>query len=142
MLFGAGYVGLRSLATGLPAALLLNPRKALADMPAPACAAPDKAQFIVLSTSGTGDPINASVPGTYEDPKIVHCAAPELAPKPLTLQGQAHTAATPWSTLPQSVLDRTVFWHLMTGTPVHPKEPEVLRLMGATPNCRSSPRSR
>src|SRR5262249_55476925 len=28
------------------------------------------------------------------------------------------------------VLDRTVFWHLMTNTPVHPKEPEVLKLMG------------
>jgi hypothetical protein len=31
-LFGAGYVGLRSLATGLPAALLLDPRRALADV--------------------------------------------------------------------------------------------------------------
>ena len=30
-LFGAGYVGLRALATGLPASLLLNPRHALAD---------------------------------------------------------------------------------------------------------------
>src|SRR5262249_9351840 len=27
---------------------------------------------------------------------------------------------------------RTVFWHMMTGTSVHPKEPDVLRLMGAT----------
>jgi hypothetical protein len=33
--------------------------------------------------------------------------------------------------LPQAVLDRTSFWHLMTGTPVHPKEPDVLALMGA-----------
>ena len=32
-LFGTGMIGLRSLATGLPASLLLNPRKALADMP-------------------------------------------------------------------------------------------------------------
>ena len=30
MLFGAGLVGLRSLATGVPAAILMNPRKALA----------------------------------------------------------------------------------------------------------------
>ena len=30
-LFGAGYVGLRALATGLPAAVLLNPRHWLAE---------------------------------------------------------------------------------------------------------------
>src|ERR1700755_1552364 len=42
------------------------------------------------------------------------------------------TAALPWTKLPQDVLDRTVFWHLMTNTPVHPKEPDVLKLMGTT----------
>ena len=41
----------------------------------------------------------------------------------------AYTAATPWTTIPQNVLDRTCFWHLMTNTPVHPKEPEVLKLI-------------
>ena len=34
--------------------------------------------------------------------------------------------------MPQNVLDRTVFWHLMTNTPIHPKEPDVLKLMGTT----------
>jgi hypothetical protein len=48
------------------------------------------------------------------------------------LGGVATTAALPWSTLSQSVLDRTSFWHVMTNTPVHPKEPDVLRLMGTT----------
>jgi hypothetical protein len=128
-LFGAGYVGLRALATGLPPALLMNPRRALAD--GTACADKTKAQFIILSTSGQGDPINANAPGTYEDPKIVHSADPALAATSLTLAGQAHTAALPWSTLPQAVLDRSVFWHLMTNTPVHPREPDVLKLMGA-----------
>src|SRR5262249_18309993 len=61
-LFGAGYAGLRALATGLPAAFLLDPARALADDPAPACTAKDKAQFIIMSTSGSGDPINSSVP--------------------------------------------------------------------------------
>src|ERR1700755_699158 len=42
------------------------------------------------------------------------------------------TAALPWTQLPQSVLDRTTFWHIMTNTPVHPKEPDVLKLMGMT----------
>jgi hypothetical protein len=131
-LFGAGYVGLRSLATGLPAALLLDPRRALAQAAGPACGSTAKAQFVVFNTSGAGDPINASVPGTYEDPRIVHSSDPTMAPATLTIQGQTHTAATPWTTLPQNVLDRTCFWHLMTNTPVHPKEPDVLRLMNAT----------
>lgn len=130
-LFGTGYVGLRALATGLPASFLLNPRRALAQSstPAPGCAA-GKAQFIILNTSGAGDPINANVPGTYDDPAIVHSADPAMAPTPLTLRGRATTAAAPWASLPQAVLDRTAFWHLMTNTPIHPKEPEVLKLMG------------
>ncbi|HWE27822.1 MAG TPA: hypothetical protein VHB97_07460 [Polyangia bacterium] len=128
-LFGAGYVGLRALATGLPASFLLNPRRALAATPAPTCASNGKAQFIILATSGNGDPINANVPGTYEDPNIQHGS---LTGTPLTIAGQQHTAAQPWSTLPQNVLDRTCFFHLMTNTPVHPKEPDVLKLMGAT----------
>jgi hypothetical protein len=139
-LFGAGYVGLRALATGLPASLLLRPREALADPAGPmACANPSKAQYIVFATSGNGDPINASVPGTYGDPNIIHSTDPTMAPKPLTVQGQTYTAAAPWATLPQNVLDRTVFWHLMTSTPVHPKEPQVLELMGATPSGEMLP---
>ena len=138
-LFGTGYIGLRALATGLPAAFLLNPRKALAGTGAPACTAPSKAQFFIMNTSGQGDPINASVPGTYDDTKIVHSMDPSMMPGPLTIQGQQYTAAAPWASLPQTVLDRTVFWHLMTNTPVHPKEPQVLQLMGATPSSEMLP---
>jgi hypothetical protein len=131
-LFGAGYVGLRSLATGLPAALLLDPRKALAGVPAggspAACAS--KAQYIIFNTSSTGDPINASVPGTYEDAAIAHSLDPAMAPTNLTLSGNTFRAAAPWASLPQNVLDRTSFWHIMTNTPVHPKEPDVLKLQG------------
>ena len=131
-LFGAGYVGLRALATGLPASFLLNPRRALAAT-GPSCAAGSgKAQFIILATSGNGDPINANVPGTFDDPKITHSADPQMMKTPLTIGGQQYQAAAPWATLPQSVLDRTAFFHLMTNTPVHPKEPDVLKLMGAT----------
>jgi hypothetical protein len=130
-LFGAGLVGLRALATGLPTSLLINPRRALADAP-PTCASQDKAQFLIFNTSGAGDPINASVPGTYDDTNIVHSMDASMAPTKISLRGQSFTAALPWSTLPQNVLDRTCFWHLMTNTPVHPKEPDVLKLMGAT----------
>ena len=131
-LFGAGYVGLRALATGLPASFLLNPRRVLADNAAAACVNKSKAQYIILATSGSGDPINANVPGTYDDPKIAHSADPMMKATPLTLAGQSTMAAMPWATLlPQSVLDRSAFFHVMTNTPVHPKEPEVLQLMGS-----------
>jgi hypothetical protein len=130
-LFGAGYIGLRALATGIPAAVLMNGRRALADG-AVACLDKSKAQFVILNTSGSGDPINANVPGTYEDPLITHSADPTMAATQLKLGGTLTKAALPWSTLPQGVLDRTTFWHIMTNTPVHPKEPDVLKLMGTT----------
>jgi hypothetical protein len=139
-LFGAGCVGLRALATGLPASFLLNPRKALADTGSGAtCASQAKAQYIIFNTSGSGDPINANVPGTYEDPKIVHSSDPTMAPASMSIGGQTYQAATPWTTLPANVLSRTVFWHMMTNTPVHPKEPQVLELMGATPSGEMLP---
>ena len=140
-LLGPGLLGLRTLASGLPAALLLNPRRALAAADAAACAGTGAtgAQYFIFNTSGAGDPINASVPGTYDDPNIVHSADPAMAPTPLSIRGQSYTAAAPWASLPQDVLDRTCFWHTMTNTPVHPKEPDVLKLMGATTNGEMLP---
>ena len=70
----------------------------------------------------------------YDDPMITHSADPAMAPATLTLRGQSFKAAAPWATLPQAVLNRTTFWHLMTNTPVHPKEPDVLKLMGGLTN--------
>jgi hypothetical protein len=128
-LFGAGALGLRALATGLPVSFFLNPRRAAAQG---ACTDASKAQYIVFSTGGGGDPINASVPGTYADQNIVHSPDAAMAATSFTMLGKPYTAARPWTTLPQSVLDRTVYWHLMTNTPIHPKEPDVLRLNGAS----------
>jgi hypothetical protein len=130
-LFGAGGLGLRALATGLPSSFLANPRRTLAA--GGPCATPQRAQYFIFSTSAAGDPINAGAPGTYDDPKITHSPDPALAPRPISLRGTPVQAAAPWATLPQRVLDRTVFWHLMTDTPVHSKEPDVLKLMGASP---------
>jgi len=107
-LFGAGYVGLRALATGIPAGVLLHGRRALADTAA-SCPDRSKAQYVILATSGNGDPINANAPGTYDDPKIVHSADPAMAATRLVLGGRATIAALPWSTLPQPVLDRASF---------------------------------
>jgi Protein of unknown function (DUF1501) len=138
-LFGAGCIGLRALATGLPASFLLNPRKALAAAPPAGCTNQAAAQYVIFSTSGQGDPINASVPGTYEDPNIVHSPDPTMAPASMTVGGQTYQAAMPWTTLPANVLQRTCFWHVMTDTPVHPKEPQVLELNGATPSSEMLP---
>ncbi len=117
-----------ALATGLPAAFLLDPRRALADG---TCTNKAKAQFFILSTSGGGDPINANMPGTYDDANIIHPVAFAKG-MPIKMGTTSSTAALPWTQLSQKVLDRTMFFHLMTNTPVHPKEPDVLSLMGAT----------
>src|ERR1700722_8433200 len=100
MLFGAGYVGLRALATGLPASFFLNPRKAFAaaDAGAAACSNMAAAQYFILSTSGLGDPINASVPGTYYNDTpaakdIIHSSDATMAPTSLTISGKTHWAA-------------------------------------------------
>jgi hypothetical protein len=126
-LFGAGCVGLRALATGLPASFLLGPRRALASGTCPPGASP---QFVILSTAANGDPINANAPGTYGVPGIYHCQVPGMEPAAVTLGTQSYTAARPWAAanLPA---DRTSVWHMMTNTPVHPKEQDVLALMGA-----------
>jgi hypothetical protein len=136
VLFGGGMLGLRSIATGIPAKVLLDPRKALADQTTNACmGAPGAAQFVILNTSGQGDPMSCNAPGCYDDPNLasmVHPADPSMAPTPVMIGGQSYTAAKPWSTLPANVLSRACFCHIMTDTPVHPKEPQVLQLMGAT----------
>ena len=131
MLAGLSCVGLRSMATGLPAAFFLDPRRALAQAPA-VCGATQKAQYFIFNTSGQGDPINANVPGSYDDPGIVHSTDSSMAQTTLRLRDQTSSAAKPWASLPQSVLDRSCFFHLMTNTPVHPKEPDVLQLMNST----------
>jgi hypothetical protein len=131
-LFGAGYVGLRALVTGIPATILLKGPRALAANPPGSCANPAAAQFVIFATTGLGDPINANVPGMYADPLITHPTDSTMAATAMTLNGVPTTAALPWTQLPQNVLDRTAFWHIMTNTPVHPKEPDVLGLLGAT----------
>ena len=130
-LFGTGYIGLRALATGIPAGLLLKGSRAFADG-APVCGSSDKAQYIIMSTSGSGDPINANCPGSYDDGMITHPGVATMQKTQIKLGGTTSFAALPWTQLPQPVLDKTSFWHIQTNTPVHPKEPDVLRLMGST----------
>jgi hypothetical protein len=140
-LLGAGYLGLRSLATGIPTAILAKGKRAFADDSMTTCSS-TAAQYTILATSGLGDPLNANAPGTYaatgNKAKIAHNQDPLMPATALSLGGTNTTAALPWATtdkggqLTQATLDRMTVWHLATLTPVHPREPDVLSLMGAT----------
>jgi Protein of unknown function (DUF1501) len=133
---GAGLVGLRAMATGLPISFLLNPKAARAEG---TCASSAGAQFLILSMSANGDALNCNVPGTYDLPSTfaagtVNHSDPvdmSMAATPLTIGGKKWTAAKPWSTLPQAILDRTVFFHHLTGTANHGELGRVLELFGA-----------
>lgn len=136
-LFGAGWIGLRSLATGLPISFLLNPRSALA-----AGSSTAAAQYLILSTSGSGDPMGCNVPGMYPDaysatnkvahPPNVSADGSDMTPTSVSLGGRSYQAAKPWATvLPGSVLARTSFFHHTTLTNNHTNEGKVLKLMGA-----------
>jgi Protein of unknown function (DUF1501) len=131
-LFGAGWLGLRALATGVPVAILASPRRALAADYDATCFSKQKSQYLILSTSGSGDPLNANVPGTFDFPDIAHSPDPLMAKTQFRLGGTTVEAAAPWATLPQNVLDRTVFFHHTTLTNNHANQPKVMRLMGGT----------
>lgn len=135
-LFGSGWIGLRSLATGLPISFLLNPNKAIAQQ-----TSSYKPQYLIFSTSVNGDPVNANVPGTYG---LTGVSAPPIHPQqwaPATLQvgSQSYGVGQPWTQLSQPastgtapVVNNTVFFHHGTYTVVHPFEHNVLSLMGGT----------
>jgi hypothetical protein len=128
-LFGTGLVGLRSLASGIPASVLKNPRSKLDSV---GCASNANAQYVIFSSSGSGDPLNANVPKTFDFADISHSPDPTMAATSMTLGGKQYTAAAPWAALPQSVLDRTCFFHHGTYTVVHPDISKVLRLEDVT----------
>lgn len=131
-LFGAGCVGLRAVATGLPVKYFLDPDKAFADTLPPACqAAANTAQFLIMSIDQSASALNANVPGTY-DAFVVHPSAAEYAKAPITLAGKSYNGNALWKMLPQATLDRSCFFHASTQTTIHPDMPKVLGLMGAT----------
>jgi hypothetical protein len=137
-LFGGGYLGLRSLATGLPAWFLARPGRATAQDLACAIAAKDKLQYLIVSTSSNGDPINCNCPGTYEAADVIHPQQAEVAAATIQLGSKSYGAALPWAAtdaggaLAASVLARTCFFHHSTRTTVHGDQPKVMKLLGAT----------
>src|ERR671929_133350 len=102
--FGAGTLGLRALATGLPAAFVSRPLASFAqDF---TCTDKSRAQYLIIATSSAGDPLNANVPGTYAFPDIAHSPDPRMAATDFRLGAANVRGAQVWSTLPQWVLDR------------------------------------
>jgi len=137
-LFGTGSIGLRAMATGLPASFLLRPTEASAQ--SLACAGDkNRLQYLILSTSGGGDPFHANTPGTYDFDDIAHSADPSMKKTAIKLGANQVNAAQIYSTLPQWVLDRSSFIHHTTLTNAHPNHPKVLRVMGYTDRQEMAP---
>ena len=137
-LFGAGHIGLRALATGLPAWFLTNPRRATAQSLQCAIDAKANLQYLILSASSNGDPLNCNCPGTYEKADIIHPQQAEVAATPVQLGSKTYNAALPWAStatggaLAPATLARTAFFHHMTRSTVHGDQPKVMKLLGAT----------
>lgn len=136
-LFGSGYIGLRALATGLPAWFIANPSRANAQELACAINAKENLQYLIVSSSSSGDPLNCNAPGTYEAPEIIHPLQPEMAATPLTLGQRTVNAALPWAStevggaLAPAVHARMNVFHHLTKSTVHGDQPKVMKLMGA-----------
>jgi Protein of unknown function (DUF1501) len=136
-LFGTGYVGLRALATGLPTWYLLNPRAATAQQLQCSITAQANLQYLVVSTSSMGDPINCNCPGTYEATDVIHPQQAEVAATQIMLGSKTYGAALPWAPttaggqMAAATLARTSFFHHTTGTTVHGDQPKVMKLLGS-----------
>jgi hypothetical protein len=138
-LFGAGHIGLRALATGLPAWFIARPRLATAQSLQCAIDAQDKLQYLIVSTSSNGDPINCNCPGTYDGAaNAIHPQQAEVAATPVQLGSKTYNAALPWAStanggaLAPATLGRINFFHHLTGSTVHGDQPKVMKLLGAT----------
>jgi len=148
-LFGTGYIGLRALATGLPAWFLLNPRKA--DAQSLQCAIQNQAtmQYLLVSANFNGDPINCNCPGTYATggtaaaSMAIHPTQEEVSATTVSLGGVSYGASLPWADpsvvigaskgqLKTATLARTSFFHHLTASTVHGDQPKVMKLMGKT----------
>lgn len=128
-LLGSGFLGLRSVATGIPMAALLTGR-------IPEAAAEDdftaEPQSLILFTSQRGDPFNANAPGCYTGVSGVHNNPhPEMSPTNMMLGDYSTRAAAPWAQVPQPILDRTTFIHHRTYLNTHPGYSKVLSLVGS-----------
>ena len=133
-LFGSGYLGLKAMATGLPAWFIANPRSATAADLECAIQSKDSLQYLIMNVSSMGDPISCNCPGTYDGDAAaaIHPDDASMAPVAVALGSKTYTAATPWGTLLDQFKSRTNFFHHVTLANNHGDQAKVSRLMGAT----------
>lgn len=127
---GGGLI-FRSLASGIPLGVLLDPLSASAEEPSL------EAPVLILSSSAAGDPFSCNVPGTYGVEGALHPAG--LKTSNISLAGQSFEAAAVWGTgqdgfFSQAQLDRTLFFHHASGTPIHGDMDRVQRMLDTTDN--------
>ena len=92
-LLGGGYVGLRSMVSGIPISVLQSGL-------VPEARAEERAesitpQFLILCTSGDGDPINANCPGSYGVEGVYNNPHDALRPVEVALGDTISRAAAP-----------------------------------------------
>lgn len=136
-----GCLALRSVATGLPAAVLLGgipTDEALAQASA-------KPQYLLMAINHTGHPINNNCPGVYENSfkGIHHNQNANMKPTGVTVGGKSYTAAKPWRDFQNAVpwaMNRMSFIHHTTRTNIHSQYSGVMKLMGSSrgPNGESN----
>ena len=133
-LFGSGYLGLKAIATGLPAWFIANPRSATAADLECVIQSKENLQYLIMNVSSMGDPISCNCPGTYEGDAAaaIHPDDKTMAPIQMALGAKTYTAATPWGTLLPDFAARTNFFHHVTMANNHGDQPKVSRLMGST----------
>ena len=133
---GTWALALASAATGLPAWFLLDPSRAHANAECQPGARSDLTpQFLILSTSQAGDPLNTNCPGAYvagatNNPLSGYRYEGEtldMTPTQIALGGRAWQAARPWGNLSPGLLERTCFFHHQSHTVAHS---EFMRLLG------------
>jgi hypothetical protein len=133
-IFGSGYLGLKAIATGLPAWFIANPRNATAADLECAIQARENLQYLIMNVSSMGDPIGCNCPGTYEGAATaaIHPDDQSMAPIQMALGSKTYGAAAPWGTLLPDFVGRTNFFHHVTMANNHGDQAKVSRLMGAT----------
>lgn len=137
-LFSGGLLGLRAIASGLPIEAIADPQKWLSSLTDEdleqrqnRAALSANPQFLVLSASDLGEPMNCNVPGMYEGQGFLHPTADTMAQVDFSVGGQATRAAKCWTNLGASTLDRTCFFHHSTYSFAHGDLGSVHRLKGA-----------
>src|SRR6185436_10156952 len=99
--------------------------------------AKENLQYLIVSISSQGDPLNCNVSGTYEASEIIHPLQPEMAATAVQLGSKVVNGALPWASsevggaLVSATLARTCFFHHLTKSTVHGDQPKVMKLMGS-----------